>query len=89
MWSQLSVQDMIREVRTFETGETFRVGVTSRSAPVAGWKQEADFCFVQIGFDVDALARWRDTVEFDGQGVRGCDRAREPVDGAQAVERPA
>jgi 5,10-methylenetetrahydrofolate reductase len=64
---QLSVRDMIREVRTFDAGHPFRVGVATglRSIPV--WKQEADFCFVQIGFDLDALFAWRDTVEFDGQ----------------------
>jgi methylenetetrahydrofolate reductase (NADPH) len=67
----LSVKDMIREVRTFETGKKFRVGVTSGLRPLPNWKQEADFCFVQIGFDVDALARWRDTVEFAGKVYAG------------------
>ena len=57
---QLSVRDMIREVRTFDDGPGVPGRRHERAAPAAGWKQEADFCFVQIGFDVDALARWRD-----------------------------
>jgi methylenetetrahydrofolate reductase (NADPH) len=68
---QLTVKDMIREVRTFETGKDFRVGVTTGLRPFSTWKKEADFCFVQIGFDVDALARWRDTLEFAGKVYAG------------------
>jgi 5,10-methylenetetrahydrofolate reductase len=62
--AQLSVRDMMREVRTFETGRAFRVGVTSGLRPIPVWKHDADFCFVQIGFDLDALFRWRDEVSF-------------------------
>src|SRR5262249_25552554 len=62
--AQLSVRDMMREVRTFDTGRTFRVGVASGLRPIPAWKHEADFCFVQIGFDLDALFRWRDEVSF-------------------------
>ena len=68
---QLSVKDMIRETRTFETGQDFRVGITTGLRPLPAWKQEADFCFVQIGFDIDALARWRETVEFGGKVYAG------------------
>jgi 5,10-methylenetetrahydrofolate reductase len=69
---QLSVRDMIREVRTFDAGREFRVGVTSgvrRALPA--WKHAADFCFVQIGFDVDALFRWRDQETFAGEVYAG------------------
>ena len=84
---QLSVKDMIREVRTFETGKEFRIGVTSGLRPLPGWKQEADFCFVQIGFDLDALRALAGHRAVRRQGLRRCDRAREPVDGPQAGER--
>jgi methylenetetrahydrofolate reductase (NADPH) len=68
---QLSVRDMIREVRTFDAGRTFRVGVASGLRPLPAWKQDADFCFVQIGFDPDGLARWRDSVRFTGKVYAG------------------
>jgi 5,10-methylenetetrahydrofolate reductase len=68
---QLSVRDMIREVRTFQTGRTFRVGIASALRPIPAWKQEADCCFVQIGFDLDALFRWRDGVDFAGAVYAG------------------
>ena len=68
---QMSVRDMIREVRTFDVGRTFRVGVATALRPLPPWKQQADFCFVQIGFDVDALVRWRESVQFDGKLYAG------------------
>ena len=68
---QLTVRTMIEEFRTFEAGRDFRVGVTTGLKPLPAWKQGADFCFVQIGFDVDALQRWRDTVSFDGPVYAG------------------
>jgi methylenetetrahydrofolate reductase (NADPH) len=68
---QLTVRKMIEEFRTFDAGRTFRVGVTSGLRPLPEWKRAADFCFVQIGFDVDALLRWRDAVRFDGPVYAG------------------
>ena len=38
---QLSVKDMIREVRTFETGRDFRVGITTALRPFPVWKRDA------------------------------------------------
>ena len=68
---QLTVRTMIDEFRTFDAGRTFRVGVTTRLTALPAWKRAADFLFVQIGFDVDALCRWRDTVQFDGPVYAG------------------
>jgi 5,10-methylenetetrahydrofolate reductase len=68
---QLTVRQMIEQVRSFDAGCQFRVGVTSRLRPLPDWKAEADFCFVQIGFDVDTLCRWRDSVRFDGPVYAG------------------
>ena len=68
---QLTVRSMIEELRRFgeehdgPSGD-FRAGVTSRLRPLPGWKQDADFLFVQVSFDLDALLAWRDTVHFDG-----------------------
>jgi 5,10-methylenetetrahydrofolate reductase len=68
---QLTVRKMIDEFRTFDTGRTFRVGVTTGFAPLPEWKRTADFCFLQIGFDVDAMVRWRESVSFDGAVYAG------------------
>ena len=68
---QLSVRDMIREVRTFDAGREFRVAVASGLRPLPAWKQEADACFAQIGFDLDALFRWRDELTFGGRVYAG------------------
>jgi 5,10-methylenetetrahydrofolate reductase len=68
---QLTVRKMIDEFRTFDTGRTFRVGITTGFAPLPEWKRSADFCFLQLGFDVDAMVRWRDAVSFDGPVYAG------------------
>jgi methylenetetrahydrofolate reductase (NADPH) len=68
----LNVQTMLDEVRIFGSSEpfssrpSFRLGVTSRLAPLPGWKREADFLLVQATFDLESLLRWRDTLVFDG-----------------------
>ena len=68
---QLSVRDMIREVRTFDAGKEFKVAVASGLRPLPAWKHEADSCFVQIGFDLDALLRWREELTFGGRVYAG------------------
>ena len=40
-----------------------RFGVATGLRPLPAWKREADFLFVQIGFDLDALLAWRSTVD--------------------------
>jgi len=73
---ELTVQAMLEELRTFASRpeiarQPFRAGVTTRLAPLPPWKQQADFLFVQVGFDVDELLRWRDGVVFDGPVYAG------------------
>ena len=75
--NDLNVRAMLEEVRTFGSSETFsghgpfRVGVTSRLAPLPAWKQGADFLFVQASFDVERLLQWRESVRFEGQVFAG------------------
>ena len=51
--------------------EAFRIGVTSKLAPLPAWKREADFLFTQVSFSVEYLLRWRETVDFDGPAFAG------------------
>lgn len=73
----VSVRRMMEEVRTFGTTEVFagcqpfRVGVTTRLTDLAPFKADADFLVAQVSHDLDALARWRDTLAFDGPVYAG------------------
>lgn len=75
--NDLNVRRMLDEVREFGSSEifaacgSFRVGVTTRLAPLPAWKQEADFLFVQASFDLDTLLRWREALRFDGKVFAG------------------
>ena len=75
----VSVRRMIEEIRTFGATDVFdgcrpfRVGATTRLTAIAPFKAQADFLVAQVCHEMDALARWRDTVSFDGPvsaGVR-------------------
>jgi 5,10-methylenetetrahydrofolate reductase len=73
---ELTVRAMLDELRTFtaQTGtadRTFRAGVTTRLTPVSSWKRQADFLFVQVGFDFEELVRWREGLTFDGPVYAG------------------
>ena len=70
---QLTVRSMIDALRRFsdEHAGHFRAGVTSRLRPLPEWKRAADFLFVQVSFDLDALLAWRDTVDFAGEVYAG------------------
>jgi len=74
---ELTVRSMLAEVRRFAAGSatgrplSLRAGVTTRLAPLAGWKRDADFLFVQASFDLAALLRWRETVDFPGRVLAG------------------
>lgn len=73
---QLTVRSMIEHLRRFSDAHRghaggFRAGVTSRLRPLPDWKREADFLFVQVSFDLEALLAWRDTVRFDGEVYGG------------------
>jgi methylenetetrahydrofolate reductase (NADPH) len=65
--SELTVRTMLAEARTYAprlgTGQPMRFGVASGLRPLPAWKREADFVFVQIGFDLDALLAWRSTID--------------------------
>jgi len=71
------VRRMIEEIRTFGATDVFagcqpfRVGATTRLTAVAPFKVAADFLVAQVSHDIDALARWRDTVSFDGPVYAG------------------
>lgn len=71
----LTVHSMIYELRHFAafaaTGIAPKVGVTSRLGPLPTWKTEADFVFVQASYRPDALAAWRETVDFAGKVFAG------------------
>jgi 5,10-methylenetetrahydrofolate reductase len=74
---QLTVRSMLSELRRFSDSSgpvgplALRVGVTTRLTPLVSWKKEADFLFVQASFDLDALLRWRDTIDFPGRIFAG------------------
>ena len=71
---ELTVRSMLAELRRFAASEApaeLRAGVTTRLTPLAGWKQEADFVFVQACFDLGALLRWRDSAGFAGRVLAG------------------
>jgi 5,10-methylenetetrahydrofolate reductase len=65
--SELTVRTMLAEGRQYAAalgGKTpMRFGAATRLAPLPEWKRDADFLFVQVGFDLDALLQWRSTVE--------------------------
>jgi 5,10-methylenetetrahydrofolate reductase len=68
----LGVGRMLSEIRAFGATPAFdgcpdfRLGVTTRLGPLASFKAEADFLFVQVSFDLDALLAWREQLRFDG-----------------------
>jgi methylenetetrahydrofolate reductase (NADPH) len=73
---QLTVRSMIDGLRQFSEehlGDAgrFRAGVTTRLRPLPEWKKAADFLFVQVSFDLDALLAWRETVDFAGAVYAG------------------
>ena len=73
---QLTVRSMIDDLRQFSQEHQghagrFRAGVTTRLQPLPSWKGAADFLFVQVGFDLDQLLAWRDTVTFGGDVYAG------------------
>lgn len=74
---ELTVRSMLAELRRFSDSSgsagslPLRAGVTSRLTPLPEWKTDADFVFVQVCFDLDALLRWRDTIAFGGRIFAG------------------
>jgi methylenetetrahydrofolate reductase (NADPH) len=71
---ELTVRSMLAELRRFSESMgplQLNAGVTTRLTPLAGWKEEADFLFVQACFDLHALLRWRDSIGFAGRVFAG------------------
>lgn len=64
----LTVRSMIELSREFadEHRLLMRIGVSCALGAVPPWKHHADAWYVQVSYDVDALARWRDGIDFDG-----------------------
>ncbi|MDR8415050.1 methylenetetrahydrofolate reductase [Nonomuraea sp. 3-1Str] len=56
--SDLTVRSMIEEAREFSPG--VQVGAAAGARPLPAWKRAADFLFVQAGFSLEALLRWRE-----------------------------
>ena len=73
----LTIGSMIDDIRmftdapAFDRSPDFRLGVTSRLAPLPVRKQSADFVFAQVTFSLDALLRWREQLTFDGPVYAG------------------
>jgi methylenetetrahydrofolate reductase (NADPH) len=73
---QLTVRSMVEELRRFSKEHppsvgAFRAGVTTRLRRLPAWKQQADFLFVQVSFDLEELLAWRDAICFDGEVYAG------------------
>lgn len=73
----VSVRRMIEELRTFGGSEIFdgsppfRIGVTSRLDDLASFKRDADFVFAQVSYSIEALLRWRRSLDDNGSGFGG------------------
>jgi 5,10-methylenetetrahydrofolate reductase len=72
---QLSVRSMVEEARTFAGGRSLprglRIGVVSSGPRLPSWKKEADFVFLQVGFDVDRFLERRAELDYDGPVYAG------------------
>jgi methylenetetrahydrofolate reductase (NADPH) len=70
--TDLTVRQMLQEVRSQEAHPHLRVGVSADvTRDLPAWKREADFVFTQISFDEQAVARWRDRYGFEGPVYAG------------------
>jgi len=68
--SELTVRAMLDEGRRFTPAQVagarpMRFGAATGLGTLPAWKHEADFLFVQMGFSLDPLLRWREQVEVD------------------------
>jgi methylenetetrahydrofolate reductase (NADPH) len=75
--SELTVRSMLEHARAatesaaLAGARPFRLGATTRLTSIPPWKQAADFVFVQVGFSLDRLLAWRETVEVDADLYAG------------------
>jgi methylenetetrahydrofolate reductase (NADPH) len=67
--SELTVRAMLEEGRHYLPAQTgtapMRFGAAAGLGSLPAWKREADFLFVQIGFSLEPLLRWRESVDLD------------------------
>jgi methylenetetrahydrofolate reductase (NADPH) len=66
--SELTVRAMLEEGRRFEPARgigrgPMRFGAAAGLGSLPAWKHEADFLFVQMGFSLEPLVRWREQVD--------------------------
>jgi methylenetetrahydrofolate reductase (NADPH) len=66
--SELTVRAMLEEGRRFEPGgsptpSAMRFGVAAGLGSLPAWKRKADFLFVQMGFSLEPLLRWRERLD--------------------------
>jgi 5,10-methylenetetrahydrofolate reductase len=75
--SELTVRSMLEHARAATESAAlagtrpFRLGATTRLTSVPAWKRASDFLFVQVGFSLDRLLAWRDTVNTDADIYAG------------------
>lgn len=75
--SELTVRSMMEHARSATESTSlagvrpFRLGATTRLKPLPAWKQVADFLFVQVGFSLDRLLAWRETIDTDADIYAG------------------
>ncbi len=68
---ELTVRTMIEEVRAlagdaaFAAVPPFRIGAAAALGALPDWKRAVDFLFVQVGFSLEALLRWREASQVD------------------------
>lgn len=69
----LTVRKMIDLAREFSAEHDWplRIGVTCGLGDVQPWKHDADAWYVQVSYSADALATWRQGVQFDGAVYAG------------------
>jgi 5,10-methylenetetrahydrofolate reductase len=75
--SELTVRSMIEHARdatdrpSLAGTRPFRLGAATRLTPVPAWKREADFLFVQVGFSLERMLAWRETIADDVAAYAG------------------
>lgn len=73
----LSVRGMMEEVTSFGNGPLFagypdfRIGTVARVSRSLGWRESADFIFVQVTYALDRLVSWRRSLDYEGRVYAG------------------
>ena len=66
--SELTVRAMLEEGRNYQPARSpdtrpMRFGAAAGLGTLPAWKRQADFLFVQVGFSLEPLLRWRERTE--------------------------